>query len=106
MLRKVIIFAVLLVVVILGVAVIFPETLNAPTESPTQSPTSLPSGSIQCKPEQRGEKICTALYAPVCATVNVQCIKAPCDPVRQTFGNSCEACANPLVHSYTQGECK
>ena len=45
-------------------------------------------------------------YEPVCATVNIQCIKAPCDPIKETFSNSCTACINPLVESYTQGECK
>lgn len=35
--------------------------------------------------------ICTMEYAPVCGSVQVQCIKAPCNPVKQTFGNSCMA---------------
>ena len=34
---------------------------------------------------------CTMEYAPVCASVQVQCITTPCNPVKQTFSNSCMA---------------
>lgn len=34
---------------------------------------------------------CTMDYNPVCGKVNVQCIKAPCDPVQETFSNKCVA---------------
>ncbi len=34
---------------------------------------------------------CTADYTPVCGSVQVQCITAPCLPVRETFSNSCMA---------------
>ena len=34
---------------------------------------------------------CTMEYAPVCGSVQVQCIMAPCNPVKQTFSNSCMA---------------
>ena len=48
--------------------------------------------------------MCTMQYAPVCAMVEVQCVRAPCNPVKQTFGNSCmAAAANATVVS--QGEC-
>lgn len=30
-------------------------------------------------------RICTMEYAPVCAEVQVQCFKAPCPPITQTF---------------------
>ena len=59
-----------------------------------------------CKPEQRGAEVCTQNYDPVCAKVNIQCIKAPCYPVGETFSNACRACANPLVESYTNGTCE
>jgi len=62
--------------------------------------------TIDCLPEQRATDVCTAIYQPVCAIVNVQCITAPCLAVKQTFGNSCEACSNSLVSAYTAGECK
>ena len=35
------------------------------------------------------DSICTMEYAPVCWKVEVQCIKAPCDPVYETFSNKC-----------------
>ena len=58
-----------------------------------------------CQPSQRQGDVCFALYDPVCAKVNIQCVTIPCDPVNQTFSNPCEACRNPLVESYTNGEC-
>ncbi|MEK7564840.1 MAG: hypothetical protein AAB501_01215 [Patescibacteria group bacterium] len=61
---------------------------------------------VLCVKEQRGADFCTQVYAPVCAEVNIQCIKAPCNPVKETFSSSCEACKNQLVSSYTTGECK
>jgi hypothetical protein len=48
---------------------------------------------------------CTQEYNPVCGQVQVQCIRAPCNPVMQTFGNKCEACANSFTISYTEGAC-
>lgn len=48
-------------------------------------------------------RMCTMEYAPVCAEVQVQCIKAPCYPVKQTFGNTCSAWDNPILFHW---ECK
>ncbi|MDD2657056.1 MAG: hypothetical protein PHD04_00110 [Candidatus Pacebacteria bacterium] len=59
-----------------------------------------------CTADQRKADVCTQDYSPVCATVNIQCIKAPCNPIQQTFSNSCNACKNSLVSSYLVGECK
>jgi hypothetical protein len=59
----------------------------------------------ECSPEQRDVDTCIEIYRPVCATVNVLCITKPCDPVQETFANSCEACMNPLVSAYTEGAC-
>jgi len=59
----------------------------------------------ECLPEQRNVDACIEIYQPVCATVNVQCVTTPCDPVRETYANSCKACMNSLVSSYTEGEC-
>jgi hypothetical protein len=50
-------------------------------------------------------EMCTKEYMPVCGQVQVECIRAPCDPVMQTFGNKCEACANARTISYFEGEC-
>jgi hypothetical protein len=51
-------------------------------------------------------RACTREYMPVCAAVAVQCITTPCNPVPETYGNGCSACANPQVLSYTQGSCQ
>ena len=59
----------------------------------------------ECLPEQRGIDACIEIYQPVCASVNVQCVTTPCDPVQETFANSCKACMNSLVDSYSKGEC-
>lgn len=63
-------------------------------------------GAIDCKPEQREADACIEIYQPVCGQVQVECITAPCDPIKQTFSNSCFACMNPRVMSYTEGECQ
>lgn len=58
--------------------------------------------AIDCQKEQRG---CNDIYKPVCGYLQVECIQTPCDPIKQTFGNSCEACRNKRVLSYTEGKC-
>lgn len=50
--------------------------------------------------------ICTMEYAPVCAKVAIQCIKAPCEPIEQTFWNRCSMNANKLATFLHEGECK
>jgi Domain of unknown function (DUF4377)/META domain len=47
---------------------------------------------------------CTMEHAPVCGSVQVQCITAPCNSVRQTFSNTCMANAQNATN-VTQGEC-
>ena len=59
----------------------------------------------ECLPEQRDVDACIEIYQPVCATVNIQCITTPCNPIQETFANSCKACSNSLVSTYTEGEC-
>jgi hypothetical protein len=58
-----------------------------------------------CTDEEREVDACIQIYQPVCAEVFVQCIKAPCDPIFQTFSNACDACRNRLVEAHTAGEC-
>lgn len=53
----------------------------------------------QAKPEM---KVCTMDYRPVCAAVKVQCVKAPCNPIPQTFSNKCMAGENEILY---QGKC-
>ena len=61
--------------------------------------------SVKCTDDQRDVDACIEIYQPVCATVNIQCITEPCNPIKETFSNSCVACKNPLVESYLPGEC-
>ena len=80
--------------------------LNADTtkaESPDTSNTKLQA--IDCLLEQRNVDGCIEIYQPVCGQIQVECVTAPCDPVKETFENSCKACVNPRVMSYTQAEC-
>lgn len=58
-----------------------------------------------CEAEPSQETTCIDLYDPVCAMVQVECITTPCDPVPQTFSNSCYACTDDRVISYTKGAC-
>jgi len=51
------------------------------------------------------QKSCPYNYAPVCAEKQVQCVRAPCPPQRQTFPNSCAA----EIEDFTvihQGSCR
>ena len=64
------------------------------------------SAVIYCAERDRGADFCTADYTPVCATVEIQCIKAPCNPIQEIFSNACNACKNSLVKSYIAGECQ
>jgi len=50
--------------------------------------------------------MCTLEYMPVCAAVQVQCIKAPCPPINETFGNACSMRANKNATFLYTGECK
>tara|TARA_B100000508_G_scaffold23261_1_gene16271 strand:- start:4763 stop:5404 length:642 start_codon:yes stop_codon:yes gene_type:complete len=61
---------------------------------------------IECTEEQKQAVACTMEYMPVCGLVDVQCFTEPCDPVPQTFGNKCSACAQGNVISYSVGECQ
>ncbi len=81
---------------------LFVETITTqvPPLNDTQTKTKT------CTAESRQGDVCAQVYAPVCARVNIQCIKAPCNPIEQTFSNNCEACHNGLVESYSEGECK
>ncbi|MBU1017524.1 hypothetical protein KKA33_00665 [Patescibacteria group bacterium] len=50
--------------------------------------------------------VCTEDYDPVCAKVQVQCIKAPCNPVLETFSNRCFAKLNSNVIGLVGGKCE
>jgi putative hemolysin len=63
-----------------------------------------PDGSHVCTKAQKNAEACTLDYNPVCGWYNssIQCIKYPC---AGNYGNSCQACADAKVASWTQGEC-
>lgn len=58
----------------------------------------------ECTAADTGTKACTKEYKPVCGFVEVQCVKAPCYPVAQTFGNQCMA-ENAQATNISQGSC-
>jgi len=66
-----------------------------------------PNDPVYCADEYPDgpPEVCPAIYAPVCATVNVVCVKAPCPPIQEDFPSGCNACANSNVEYYIQGEC-
>lgn len=48
---------------------------------------------------------CTMEYAPVCGSIQVQCVTAPCNPIQQTFSNKCMATASNATN-ITTGSCE
>lgn len=69
---------------------------------PDEMPTA---GEIVCTDADRQAEACIEIYAPVCASYQVQCITTPCNPVPKSYSNSCFACADQNVISYSQGVC-
>lgn len=65
-----------------------------------------PSESVVCSTESRKTDACVTVVEPVCGLVRVECVTTPCDPIPETFTNSCEACRNERVVSYTEGACQ
>ena len=60
----------------------------------------------KCLPEQRNAELCTQDLTPVCGYVQVECFRAPCNPVPQTFNNECYACSNERVQYWIEGSCQ
>jgi hypothetical protein len=50
--------------------------------------------------------LCTTEYNPVCGSVQVDCIRAPCPPIPETFSNICELKASPRATFLYGGVCK
>lgn len=61
--------------------------------------------TIDCTVEQKKAEACIEIYQPVCASVQIQCITTPCEPILKTFGNSCQACSEHSVTEYSEGAC-
>ena len=59
---------------------------------------------IPCDPKQREGDVCPQIYMPVCGfKPDLVCITTPCNFI--TYSNSCEACHDLDVASYTVGAC-
>jgi hypothetical protein len=54
--------------------------------------------------KKEGETMCPDIYMPVCGETVVQCIRAPCPPLKETYSNRCEA-ERAHVTSITNGAC-
>ena len=61
-------------------------------------------GILLAEPALSAPTVCTMEYAPVCGTKEVQCIRAPCYPVHQTYSNNCMLAADNAVFRHA-GEC-
>ncbi len=78
-----------------------PEEPTTPNDSDTERPDQ-----ITCSPESREAEACIEIYQPVCGQVQVECVSEPCEPVTETFSNSCFACMDERVVSYSEGACR
>ncbi len=56
-------------------------------------------------PKNKDTTVCTTEYKPVCALIQVECIKAPCNPVEQTFSNRCFMDGNAQAKFLHDGGC-
>jgi hypothetical protein len=68
-------------------------------------PNQTDTATFTCSSEQRQAEACIEIYAPVCASKQVECVTTPCNPVPETYPNSCFACSDERVNSYTEGAC-
>ena len=94
-----------LIVLLLGAYVVYPIFNGGGCDGCYDLPYPDTSDEIKCLPEQRNVDACIEIYQPVCGFVNVECVTAPCDPVVETFENSCKACSNERVEGYVEGVC-
>jgi hypothetical protein len=64
-----------------------------------------PTGVVLCPEKVRADRMCLAVYQPVCGSFRGQCSDIGCSIEQKTFGNGCNACSQKDVISYTEGEC-
>ena len=97
---------VLIVIALLGGGYYLATVTNDGTAEEERIPETLRQKDriVECTPEQRNVA-CIQIYQPVCALVDIVCITTLCNPVEETFSNSCVACSNSSVQSYIEGEC-
>jgi hypothetical protein len=62
--------------------------------------------NISTKNNNDNQVYCKDVYAPVCVEIQVQCIKAPCPVIKETYSNSCEAERNKLGEILYKGKCE
>ena len=60
---------------------------------------------VECLEEQRGVEACIEIYQPVCGEVSVECVREPCNAVKEEYSNPCYACKNSRVSGYYPREC-
>lgn len=53
-----------------------------------------------------GIKPCTKEYVPVCAEIKVECITAPCKPIKKTFSNMCVMRNSKNAKFLYKGSCR
>jgi hypothetical protein len=95
-----------------------PDASASEASAPAASAPAAPSTPAPDPPaEARNEpvmctnprpQICTAIYLPVCATVDtgVRCVTTPCPSTElKTMASDCSACSDAKVISYVKGEC-
>lgn len=93
------------IVVLLVVIIAGKITYTHLVRDPLDDSFPLESFRVYCGQEEPRVEVCAEIYQPVCASVNVECITEPCDPVQETFSNSCFACMNERVEWYLPWEC-
>jgi hypothetical protein len=93
------------------------DTLLDSEASPSSEAYPTPSDQLDMENEEAIEAMsknpphtyepvtCIEIYQPVCGRVNIQCITTPCDPILQTFENSCFA-KQAKAFDIIDGECE
>ena len=66
--------------------------------------TNKSSEKTYCTEEQQQAKFCTTEYMPVCGFKEVECVKAPCPPIKKTYSNKCGACLAGSDY-WIEGDC-
>jgi hypothetical protein len=85
------------------------DSTDEPADTEDPPDTGGDDDFVACMDDQRGQAICPAIYAPVCAStsIEVQCFAPPCPPVTEQVehSSSCVACADSDVSGYVPGPC-